>query len=151
MKIKCKCGFRTTIVADGWPFECACGVVYERPGSVGTQADAPPPDPDFGPGTELTKILADLGAKPVTACGCKAKAAAMNRLGVDGCRREREKIVVWLAKAYHKLDWASAAQAMMAGVISAWSLKLNPLDPLGSLVDLAIERASATESPDSGS
>ena len=51
--------------------------------------------------------------------------------------------MAWLKDAYQQLDWGTAAQAMAAGVLAAWSLKLNPLDPFGSLVDLAIERAEA--------
>lgn len=97
--------------------------------------------PDRGPGTELKKMLAQLGAIRTAGCGCDEMISKMNAWGPGGCREHRSEIVAHLRAAYKDLDWSSAAKAVAAGALAAWSLKLNPIDPLGSLVDEAIRRS----------
>lgn len=47
--------------------------------------------PPYGPGTEFRKLAASLGYEP-KGCACNATEAKMNRLGVDGCRRNIESL-----------------------------------------------------------
>lgn len=93
-------------------------------------------------GTQLHAALTQLGVKPVTGCGCSRMIAKMNAWGVDGCREHRTEIIEHLRKAYKQTSTAELLAAAAKAVTSGLAFKLNPLDPLGSLVDLAIERAA---------
>lgn len=68
--------------------------------------------------------------------------AKMNHWGVDGCREHRDEIIEHLRKAYKQTSTPELLAATAKAVTSGLAFKLNPLDPLGSLVDLAIERAA---------
>lgn len=99
---------------------------------------AGPPHPPHGPGTELSALIAELGGQASQGCGCDSLARRMDAGGVTWCRENREEILVALRAAASKWgigDWLAAAVKPVA-----W--RLNPLDPCGSLLDLAIERAS---------
>src|SRR5262245_34204053 len=65
-----------------------------------------------GPGTELRKLLTELAIRPKPGCACAAMEREMNRLGPDGCQRERETLAKRLkqkAAAFGLGDWAAAA------------------------------------------
>src|SRR6187549_420689 len=47
-------------------------------------------------GTELTKLLAELGLRYKPECGCHAKALAMDAWRAEGCVANRELIIAWL-------------------------------------------------------
>lgn len=92
-----------------------------------------------GTGTELSLIFAELGIKPKASCGCKAKAAAMDSWGIEGCKERRVEILEWMREAY---DSASFGEWLAAGISAAWQGK--PKSCAG-LLDLAIERAEQKE------
>jgi hypothetical protein len=92
-----------------------------------------------GPGTELKKLLAELGLKPSAGCKCAAKARQMDKLGVSGCRERLEEITGWLREARGQASWLETIQAAAAVLTSG--LKIDPFDVEGSLVRLAIARA----------
>lgn len=94
-----------------------------------------------GPGTELKKLLAELGLTGVQGCGCNAKAAQMNRWGVAGCRERFEEIRQWLAEARGKATWLETLSAAAAAVTTGLAAQIDPRDIEGSLLRLAIERA----------
>jgi hypothetical protein len=102
-----------------------------------------PPRPAGGPGTELKALLAELGIVPTRSCECNRKAEEMDRLGVGGVRRDRDRIVAWLREAQRKRSWgqqlAAAAKALASGL--AW--KLDPLDPAPGILEEALRRAGA--------
>jgi hypothetical protein len=50
-----------------------------------------------GPGTELKRILANLGYEASAACACNAYARQMDSWGVDGCWDQFDEILDWLA------------------------------------------------------
>lgn len=100
------------------------------------------PRPAAGPGTELKRLLLDLGITGWSGCGCESMAAKMNRWGPEGCREHRVEIVAWLNEKQAALSWTEKLTAAVNAV--AAELWLNPLDPAGSLVDEAIRR---TENP----
>jgi hypothetical protein len=52
--------------------------------------------PAHGPGTELKKILAKVGITASPDCACNARAAEMDRQGVEWCEANLDTIVVWL-------------------------------------------------------
>ncbi len=87
------------------------------------------------------KLLASLGVVTTNACSCKGRAKQMDQWGVQGCRSNRDEIVKWLQEEQDKRGWAATLSA--AVMIAVNGLPLNPLDPMGSLVDEAIRRAEA--------
>jgi len=56
----------------------------------------PPPRPTPGPGTELKKLLARVGITATPDCACNARAAEMDRQGVEWCEGNLDTIVGWL-------------------------------------------------------
>jgi hypothetical protein len=75
-------------------------VLRECPGEVQTvdfvrspSAEAPPTN---GPGTELKKLLAKVGIVSSPDCSCNARAAEMDRQGVEWCEANLDTIVGWL-------------------------------------------------------
>lgn len=56
----------------------------------------PPATPTHGPGTELKKLLAKVGITATPDCACNARAAEMDRQGVEWCEANLDTIVGWL-------------------------------------------------------
>jgi len=56
----------------------------------------PPAQPISGPGTELKKLLAKVGITATPDCACNARAAEMDRQGVEWCEANVDTIVGWL-------------------------------------------------------
>jgi hypothetical protein len=56
----------------------------------------PPAPPTHGPGTELKKLLAKVGITASPDCACNARAAEMDRQGVEWCEANLDTIVGWL-------------------------------------------------------
>jgi hypothetical protein len=52
--------------------------------------------PTSGPGTELKKLLAKVGIVATPDCSCNARAAEMDRQGVEWCEGNIDTIVGWL-------------------------------------------------------
>lgn len=124
---------------------CRCGNRI-KPAEAQPDKLAKPPAPKAGPGTELKKLLAELGLTGAQGCGCNSKAAQMNRWGVEGCRERAEQIADWLREARGKATWGETIRAAVA-VVSR-GLAVDPLDVEGSLVRIAIERAASLGSQD---
>jgi hypothetical protein len=80
-----------------------------------------------GPGTELKKLLEQLGFTDSSGCGCDKRAAQMNLWGVAGCQENRDMIIGWLHD--------------QAGTFERLLLKI--VDPVPWLVDEAIKRAES--------
>ena len=58
--------------------------------------------PMGGPGTELTRLLASVGIAPADGCRCYARAAEMDRLGVEWCADNLGTICGWLQEEAEK-------------------------------------------------
>ena len=92
--------------------------------------------PNAGPGTELKKILSELGITSQKCPGyCQEWIDRMNTWGVEGCRAHRGEIMAHLNEAYATADLATKIEALGLAV-----LKGLP-KTLAGLLDLAIERA----------
>lgn len=106
--------------------------------------------PDFGPGTELKKILESVGVNPSPECTCNQMASQMNLWGVDGCREHRQDIIKAIKDNQAKWGWSSffttAGTAVWKAMSTGLWRELSVSDIHGSLVDLAIKRASTNES-----
>lgn len=77
-----------------------CGYVAPLPGVIRNcvQLSAPhqPAPIGHGPGTELKKLLARVGIVATPTCSCNARAAEMDRQGVEWCEANIDTIVGWL-------------------------------------------------------
>lgn len=51
---------------------------------------------NFGPGTELKKMLSKIGIKASPTCSCNARAQAMDTNGIEWCKANTDTIVGWL-------------------------------------------------------
>lgn len=96
-----------------------------------------------GPGTELKGLLAKLGFA-VGNCKCNQRAEEMNGWGPAGCRERRAEIVAWLKQEADQRRWTARLGAAFHAARRLMTF-LNPLDPLGSLVDEAIRLAEEKE------
>ena len=62
----------------------------------------PDPQPQGGPGTELSKILKRFGIEYVPGCKCADHARTMDRWGPDGCEKQMQTILFWLRQESEK-------------------------------------------------
>lgn len=101
--------------------------------------DHPKPNPPkrSGPGTELKKLIAELGITAKSSCGCNKRAAEMDALGVEGVRATREQWIASILDGYHASSWWDVATA----AVTAVRLGL-PLTVAG-LLDEALRRAES--------
>lgn len=116
----------------GWGLTPLLDVAAPKP--VSTQ-------PVYGPGTELKRLLHDLGFSMRESCGCNDRALRMNAWGIAGCRERRAEIEGWLREAAADVSIREKLTAGIYGILQG----INPLDPFPQLVDLAIERAERNE------
>ncbi len=101
---------------------------------------APQPLPTKGPGTELKRLLAEVGLVGVTGCGCNSKATLMDRNGVQWCRDHTDEIACWLAEAAVKTGWANKAVAGARLILQPW---FRVLEPYHSIIQESIRRAES--------
>ena len=89
----------TECVIDAESMKCvACGLpVVAVPTYRRCVSEVPSPaPPTHGPGTELKKLLARVGITSTPDCSCNARAAEMDRQGVEWCEANLDTIVGWL-------------------------------------------------------
>ena len=101
-----------------------------------------------GPGSELHRLLATLNIHPGDDCGCVALAAEMNRLGPEGCRRERARLVATIRARQDQYGWRTKLVAGTLALITGLAWKIDLADPIGSLFDEAVRRADAAAGRD---
>lgn len=99
-----------------------------------------------GPGTELHKLIAELGITPTASCGCEAMRQRMNAWRAEGCKSHREEILSHLQTAYQATDLEAVFLAALRGATHPWLIRrINPLHPiesgLAALFDEALRRA----------
>jgi len=80
-----------------------CGPVAGMPFTARPDTDlptapstAPPVMPDFGPGTELKKMLKLIGITASPTCSCNGRARQMDIWGCDECAKRVPEILGWL-------------------------------------------------------
>jgi hypothetical protein len=94
--------------------------------------------PIGGPGTELKKLLTELGTNLALNCGCNSYAAQMDQWGVDGCRERRAEVIAHLTNQWKNLGWWDKVRLGTRALVKGYA---SPSDPVGYLVDEAIRRA----------
>ncbi|WP_145090957.1 hypothetical protein [Anatilimnocola aggregata] len=65
----------------------------------------------------------------------------MNRWGVGGCRENIETICGWMEEDQLRWGWANELKAAAAAFSTGIAFRLDTVNPIRSLVDLAIKRA----------
>ena len=102
--------------------------------------------PGYGPGTEFAKVTAELGITAPENCSCKALMVQMDMWGVSGCRQRKDEIVQKIKANAGKWGWsdklANYPRAAWNSLVTGLALKINPLDPIPGLVEVAIQRAA---------
>lgn len=96
-----------------------------------------------GVGDHMIDVTAELKLAMKHGCSCKSLAAKMNRLGPEGCRRERASLVNELKKNAREYTWGDVAKAAAMALKTGLVWRINPLDPYGSMLDEAIRRTEA--------
>lgn len=91
------------------------------------------------PGTELHELLQGLGVEMPAECPCRDRIQQMDAWGVDGCREHRATIIQWLTEAQQEAGWLSTLSVAWRACNQPW---MRFADPLGSLVDEAVRRAT---------
>lgn len=77
---------------------------------------------------------------------CRVMARRMDRLGVDGCCRQRNELASELQKRADKKGWGTTLVAAVGSLKSGLALRLKPWDLYGSLIDEACRRATLAQS-----
>lgn len=132
-------------------------------------AKVAPWNANHGPGTELKNILESLGINSGPSCDCNARAKQMNVWGVEGCKERREEIYKWIIENQErwgwkdkvkkaaddgveidkpvepKKTWKDKFKVYWKTVSTGLIFKLDVSDPVGSLIDLSIQRAEIKE------
>ena len=96
-----------------------------------------------GPGSELWRLLAELGIQHKPTCSCLSLAERMNGWGPAGCRLSRAEIVEGMRFNAAEYGWLDVARAAAKAVSTGIAWKLDLTDVYGSLVDEALRRAQA--------
>lgn len=118
---------------------------YGKPWSdVAPPAPPAPAKASIGPGTALKQLLAKLGIAGHQGCGCTDFANQMDAWGADECEKRMDEVVGNLIRQRANLHTSEWPGIMAKVVTSGLVFKVNPLDPVRSLVSLAIANARAS-------
>lgn len=93
-------------------------------------------------GTHLEKLISQIGIQPNAACSCVSLKSRMNAWEIQGCRDNREAILLELRANAAQYGWLGKITAARKAVETGIAWHVNWLDPLPGLLDLAIERAA---------
>ena len=142
----CQRPFRRPTV---FPFYCRCGFVIVDGNALTTNATKP--KPAGGPGTELKKILDELGFKQKPSCPCAEVQAKMDQWGADGCLEPENHrwIVTQLSMTSAKYLWRDHLHAAATILLNPkhwlFGLSIDPTNIIGSVLDQAIKAAKSKE------
>lgn len=130
-------------------FERLAGVESTPLPDTGTMATHTPKSqteiPEEGLGTELKILLSSL---KIPACAaCVERAAEMNRLGIQGCRDQRDRLIAAIRQEAGERPWGETLRAGALALLTGLAFKLDPFDPIPGLFDEALRRAEEKASP----
>ncbi len=92
-----------------------------------------------GVGSHLWRLLEKFGVVHDSECSCILLALLMNDLGPEGCRQNKPHLLKLMKKNQRNFGWAVHVRAGARVVTSRWAFKINPFNPLSSLINLAIK------------
>ena len=93
-----------------------------------------------GVGDHLEDITSELKIRMRQGCKCKSLSAEMNRLGPNGCRKNRTRLVSGMKKNAQQYTLVDIMTAAIMAIKTGLAWKIDLLDPYGSLLDEAIRR-----------
>lgn len=122
--------------------------VPSRPRQKSQRKPARPPkktaaarQPSHGVGTQLTIAISECGVQAKQGCSCKSLAKELDQEGPAACRQKIDSIVDRMRENYAAYGLSEKLSAGVQSLPQILCGKINPLDPLRSLVTLAIDRA----------
>lgn len=95
----------------------------------------------YGPGSQLWRLLEELGIEHQSDCQCLSHAEQMNAWGLSGCREHRDEIVAWMRQGQDRFGWQPKLMAAARAVATGLAFRLNPFDLFPDILDEAIRRA----------
>ena len=101
------------------------------------------PIPDEGPGKEMELLLKELSV-PTKSGGCNSChkiARQMNAWGVEGCRKNMDRLVKHFRTHIKDYSWMERLKAAAMAVATGLAFQLDWLNPIPSLINEAIRRA----------
>lgn len=90
------------------------------------------------PGDQLKAIFQTIAVQKLNCSRCQEIRREMNILGVEGCRRERDRLLADLRQGYDGASISTKAKAAALALANGLPLSLD------GLFDLAIERAASS-------
>lgn len=94
-----------------------------------------------GPGTQFRQLLSEIDLHLPGCEGCQGTMSRMNRAGVEGCKEQRAQFLAEIKSRAKSVNFSKRLTAAWTAVQTGLCWSLNPLDPIGSLYDLAVSRA----------
>ena len=87
----------------------------------------PRPRPEYGPGTEVKRLLSMIGITSSPTCSCNQRAKYMDKMGVEWCEQNKAEIVGWLREEAkrRKLPFLDAAGYMLLNLAIKRAKKAN--------------------------
>lgn len=118
-----------------WPVRCSCGFIdygsdYNRNVLI-----------NYGPGTELMKIIHELFPNIQTCGSCLSYANMMNKWGVDECKKRIPVIVDRLKEQMHNLSNTDILFAAVKSLKITFPSLLNPLNAVEEAIKLIVQEA----------
>lgn len=89
-------------------------------------------------GTNLKLLINSLGLSESRICDCAVLRSEMDRLGVDGCLQNRERLIAGIRASAGKLSWRVKFKAAVPALRTGLAFRVNPFDPVPGLFDEAI-------------
>ena len=93
-----------------------------------------------GVGSNLWRLLEQLGIKHDPECSCILLALLMNELGPEGCRQNAPHLLKLMRKNQKRFGWGTRIRAASRIVSNGMVFSINPLAPLKSLLGIAIKQ-----------
>lgn len=101
-----------------------CGIVGELPGV----------------GTLLRGIFSEMTIVPVKKCGCAKIAQEMDTEGPDWCMAHRHELATRIYEKSSISEWIQAFASLPTNIQSGLAFRINPLNPVVSLIEEAVRR-----------
>ena len=99
----------------------------------------------IGVGSQLWKLLSELGIEHRSDCSCLDWAVRMNNWGAEGCRLYKKDIINHIKSSSKSYGWGDITKAVTKAISSGLAFRLSITDPFGSLLDEAIRLAEENE------
>ena len=114
---------------------------YADPSMFKVTCQIPRPTTEHGVGDKLASLLKSLRFTAKENCGCRELQLELNTLGVDGCRREFDRLVAVLQEKYATTTWIDRMKATGLAIITGLAFRLSIDNPIPDLLREAIRQS----------